>query len=142
MLETIIKPIEKVISSRLEKTGLKKEMLKHPNYVTKAKEIWDMIDEDFGISNTIENMLKLKMDKFDQTLISKFPELTQKDITELKENIIGEISAGKDALLNQVYGIKQLQDINAKLKEENEKLKDQLSQIQAALPSIYNKDGK
>ncbi|EKQ51725.1 MULTISPECIES: hypothetical protein [unclassified Clostridium] len=142
MLETIIKPIEKVISSRLEKTGLKKEMLKHPNYVTKAKEIWDMIDEDFGISNTIENMLKLKMDKFDQTLISKFPELTQKDITELKENIIGEISAGKDALLNQVYGIKQLQDINAKLKEENEKLKNQLSQIQAALPSIYNKDGK
>lgn len=129
MLDIILKPIQKVLSTRLEKTKLKEEFLNHPNYTSKAKEIWDMIDEDFGITSTIENVLKLKIDKFDKTLIEKFPELTQKDISELKENIIGELSAGKDAFLNQMYGIKQLQDINSILKEENEKLKAQLSKL-------------
>ena len=129
MLDIILKPIQKVLSTRLEKTKLKEEFLNHPNYTAKAKEIWDMIDEDFGITSTIENVLKLKIDKFDKTLIEKFPELTPKDISELKENIIGELSAGKDACLNEMYGIKQLKDINSIRKEENEKLKAQLSKL-------------
>lgn len=142
MLDTILKPIQKVLSTRLEKTKLKKELLKHPNYTAKAKEIWDMIDEDFGITNTIENVLKLKVDKFDKTLKEKFPELTQKDISELKESIIGELSAGKDAVMGQVYGIKKLQDINSILKEENEILKEQLSKLKEALPLSNNSNEK
>lgn len=135
MLKTILKPIEVILKTRIEQSGLKEEFAKYPEYVAKAKEIWDMIDKDFGISSTIENMLKLKVDKFDQTLTSKFPELKTEDITKIKESIIGEFNESKGKVLNQVYAFKELQDLYSKLQEENSKLKDQLGKIKEVLPS-------
>lgn len=135
MLKTILKPIEVILKSRIEQSGLKGEFTKYPEYAEKAKEIWDMIDKDFGISSAIENMLKLKIDKFDQTLNKKFPELNNEDISKIKENIIGEFNESKSKILNQVYAFKELQDLYTKLQEENEKLKEQLGKIQAVLPS-------
>ncbi|EHJ01242.1 hypothetical protein CDLVIII_4747 [Clostridium sp. DL-VIII] len=138
MLKTILKPIEVILKSRIEQSGLKDEFAKYPEYVAKAKEIWDMIDKDFGISNTIENMLKIKIDKFDETLNKKFPELKSEDITKLKESIIGEFNENKGKVLNQVYAFKELQDLYTKVQEENEKLKEQLGKIQEVLPSNVN----
>ncbi|OOM68529.1 hypothetical protein [Clostridium sp. BL-8] len=138
MLKTILKPIEVILKSRIEQSGLKDEFAKYPEYVAKAKEIWDMIDKDFGISNTIENMLKIKIDKFDETLNKKFPELKSEDITKLKESIIGEFNENKGKVLNQVYAFKEFQDLYTKLQEENEKLKEQLGKIQEVLPSNVN----
>jgi hypothetical protein len=131
MIKSILKPIEKVVTSRFNKSGLKEELAKHPDYVTKAKEIWDMIDKDFGISSTIDNILKLKVDKFDQVLISKFPELAKEEIKELKESIAGNLTQNKDLASNKVSILNELQKLNSKLQEENEKLKDQLSQFQS-----------
>lgn len=153
MLKSILKPIEKIVASKFNKSGLKEELSKHPDYADKAKEIWDMIDEDFGISNTIENVLKLKLDKFEQTLISKFPELTKEDIAELKESILGNLNSGKDLVLSTMHDISELQNINSKLQEENEKLKNQLTQFQSIFTSssttasnkidaVVNKDEK
>lgn len=138
MLKTILKPIEVILKSRIEQSGLKDEFAKYPEYVAKAKEIWDMIDKDFGISNTIENMLKIKIDKFDETLNKKFPELKSEDITKLKESIIGEFNENKGKVLNQVYAFKELQDLYTKVQEENEKLKEQLGKIKEVLPSNVN----
>lgn len=135
MLKTILKPIEVILKTRIEQSGLKEEFAKYPEYVAKAKEIWDMIDKDFRISDTIENVLKLKIDKFDQTLTNKFPELNNEDITKIKESIIGEFNESKGKILNQVYAFKELQDLYTKLQEENVKLKEQLGKIQAVLPS-------
>lgn len=135
MLKSILKPVEKIIASKLNKSGLKEELSKHSDYVAKAKEIWDMIDEDFGISSTIENVLKLKLDKFEQTLGSKFPELTKEDIMELKESIFENLNLGKDLALNKVRALNELQNLNSKLKEENEKLQNQLSKFQSLFTS-------
>lgn len=52
MLKAILKPVEKILTNRFNKPGLKEELSKHPDYISKAREIWDMIDEDFGISST------------------------------------------------------------------------------------------
>lgn len=134
MLKTIFKPLEVILKTRIEQSGIKEEFAKYPEYVAKAKEIWDMIDKDFGISNTIENMLKLKIDKFDQTLNNKFPELNNEDITKIKDSIIGEFNDSKGKVLNQVYAFKELQELYAKMQEENVKLKDQLGKIQAIFP--------
>lgn len=135
LIKTILKPLEVILKTRIEQSGLKEEFAKYPEYVTKAKEIWDMIDKDFGISSTIENMLKLKMDKFDQTLTNKFPELNEDDITKIKESIIGEFNDSKGKVLNQVYAFKELQELYTKLQEENAKLKEQLGKVQEVLPS-------
>ncbi len=135
MLKSILKPMEKILASRFTKSGLKEELSKHPDYLSKAREIWDMIDEDFGISSTIENMLKLKIDKFDNTLISKFPELKEEDIEELKQSILGNLNPSKDFVLSNAKVIKELNDINSKLQEENEKLKMELRQFESLFTS-------
>jgi hypothetical protein len=135
MLKSMFKPIEEALSSKFEKSGLKRELLKHPDYVGKAKEIWDMIDQDFGISKSIENILKLKTDKFNQILSSKFPELTQDDITKLKESVTGELNSLKDIELNKIHDQDKLKDLMAKLQEEIEKVKERLAQLQSTIAS-------
>lgn len=93
MLKAILKPVEKILTNKFNKPGLKGELSKHPDYISKAREIWDMIDEDFGISSTIENVLKLKIDKFDNTLISKFPELKKRGYWGIKTKYTWEFKS-------------------------------------------------
>lgn len=131
MLKTIFKQIEKVLKGKLNKSGLKEELAKHPNYLAKAKEIWDMINEDLGISDTVENKLISKVDKFEKALLAKFPELTKGDVTEIKQSIVGEFNTVKDSVVSQVDALKHVQDFNTKLQEENVKLKHQLSKLQS-----------
>lgn len=133
MLDTIFKPIEKVVKSRLGKLKLKEKLSKHPDYMAKAKEIWALVDQDLGISDKVENKLKPKIEKFNKTLKSKFPELTEEDVTELRETIVGKINAGKDSVLGGGETIKELKDSNTKLQEENAALKEQLSKIQSVV---------
>lgn len=126
MLKIIFKQIKKVLKYKLNKYGLKEQFAKHPNYIEKAKEIWDMINEDFGVSDTVENKLTLKVDKFEKALLAKFPELTKGDVTEIKQSIVEEFNTDKDV----VDALKQVQDFNTKLQDENIKLKNQLSKFQ------------
>lgn len=134
MLKTILEPVKVVVGSKISKLALKRELLQRPNYSAKAKEIWEKIDKDFGISTTIENVLKLKIDKFEQMLSKKFPELTAKDISSLKEKIISEANWSQTVEVSKIRALKQLQGISSKLKEENEKLKVELKKITSVLP--------
>lgn len=129
MLKTMVEKIEKILKGKLNKSNFQEKISKHPNYLLKAKGIWNMINEDLGISNTVENKFISKVEKFEKTVIEKFPELTKEDVIELKKSIIGGVNTGKDVILNQVEHLKQLQIFNTKLKEENEKLKEQLSKF-------------
>ena len=119
MLKTVFKQTTKVLKDKLSKSKVK-ELLKHPNYIEKAKEIWAMINKDLGISDTIENKIISKADKFEKALLAKFPELTKDDATEIRQSIIGESNISSE----YENAIKQLQ-------EENEKLKKQLSELQS-----------
>jgi hypothetical protein len=134
MLKNFLEPVKIVVNNKISKLTLKKESFKHPNYAAKAKEIWEMIDKDFGISTTIENVLKLKIDKFEQILVKKFPELSIKEIEKLKEKIISETNLTQTIEVSKINALKQLQDLSAKLKEENEKLKGELRKITSLLP--------
>ena len=89
-----------------------------------------MIDEDFRISKTVQEKIASKADEFDKRLLSKFPELSQDDVQELRQSIAGEINAGKDAVVSNSDLLKQLQESNTQLQTENEVLKDQLSKVQ------------
>lgn len=129
MLKTMTEKIEKILKGKLDNSSFKEKITKHPNYFLKAKEIWNMINEEFGISDTIENKFISKVEKFEKTVLAKFPELTKGDVIELKKSIIGGVNAGKYVVLNQVEHVKQLQIFNTKLKEENETLKKQLSKF-------------
>lgn len=131
MIKAILKLLVEVLGKKLIKAGLEEELLKNQKYINAAKMIWNVVEENFRITETIEEKILSKADAFDQKLLAKFPELTQNDVTELRQAVAGEINQGKDVVLNQVDGLKQLQDSNAKLSDENAILKDQLSKIQS-----------
>jgi len=130
MIKTILKLLVEVLGKRLIKAGLEEELLKNQKYITAAKNIWNVVNENFRISDAIETKIASKADQFDKLLLSKFPELTQDNITELRQSIAGEVNADKEAVLSQIDALKQLQDSNNSLQVENANLKDQLSKIQ------------
>jgi hypothetical protein len=125
----MIEKMEKVIKGKFDKTKFQEKIAKRPDYILKAKEIWNMIDDDLGISNKVENKVVPKIQKFEKIILAKFPELTKEDVVELRNSIIGELNDGKEKVLNQVEHLKQLQLFNSKLKEENNKLKAELDKL-------------
>lgn len=126
MLKTMIEKIDKIIKGKFDKIKFQEKIAKHPDYILKAKEIWNMIDDDLGISNKVENKVVPKVQKFEKIILAKFPELTKEDVVELRNSIIGELNYGKEKVLNKVEHLKQLQIFNSKLKEENKKLKAEI----------------
>lgn len=131
MLKTIMKLLTKVLESKLVKSGLEEKILKNKNYITVAKSIWNIVDEHFRISKSVEEKLESKADMFDKLLLAKLPELSQEDVAELRQAIAGEINQGKSAVIDNSELIKQLQEDNTNLKTELTTLTEQLTKVQA-----------
>jgi len=138
MIKTILVLIAKVLESKLVKSGLEATILKNQNYITEAKKIWDMVDENFRISKTVEEKLASKIAQFNATLLEKFPGLSQKDIDNLRQSITGEINKDKEAVVSNSDLLKQLQDEKTQLQVENASLKDQLSKVQSLVAIAAN----
>ena len=138
MIKQIFVLIAKVLESKLKKSGLEEVILKNQNYITEAKKIWNMVDENKRISKTVEEKLLSKADQFNNALLAKFPELTQNDIKELRQAIAGEVNADKEAVVSNSDLLKQLQESNTQLQAENAELKNKLSQIQSTVGTTTN----
>ncbi|MDG5852514.1 hypothetical protein [Clostridium beijerinckii] len=133
MIRTALKLIIKVLESKLIKSGLEETILKNKNYITVGKAIWNIVDENFRISKTVEEKVLSKADQFDKLLLAKFPELSQDDVAEIRQSIAGEINQGKDVVVDNSTLIKQLQDDNTNLKAELAELTEQFNKVQALL---------
>lgn len=133
MIKTILKLVIEVLGKRAIKAGLEETLLKNQNYIIAAKQIWNVVEENFRITKTIEEKISSKADAFDKMLLTKFPELSQQDVQELRQSIAGEVNADKTEVLSQVDALKQLQDSNAQLQAENAALKNKISQIQSTV---------
>ncbi|WP_271814152.1 hypothetical protein [Clostridium beijerinckii] len=133
MIRTALKLIIKVLESKLVKSGLEEVILKNKNYITVGKAIWNIVDENFRISKTVEEKVLSKADQFDKLLLAKFPELSQDDVVEIRQAIAGEINQGKSAVVDNSTLLKQLQDDNTNLKTKLEALTEQFNQVQALM---------
>ena len=133
MIKALLTILVKLAEAKLEKVGVEQLILKNQNYITVGKQIWNMVDENFRISATIEEKLTSKIDAFNKALLARFPELAQDDIDNLRQAIAGEANQGKAVVLDNSTIIKQLQDSNTQLTTENASLKDQLSKVQATV---------
>ena len=142
MIRTALKLIIKVLESKLVKSGLEETILRNKNYVTVGKAIWNIVDENFRISKTVEEKVLSKADKFDELLLAKFPELTKEDVAEIRQSIAGEINQGKAAILDNSALINKLQADNATLKEELRLLTDQLSKVKSLVAVTTNTDAQ
>ncbi|MDK0574306.1 cobalt ABC transporter permease [Clostridium perfringens] len=83
-----------------------------------GKNIWNMVEEKYRVTDNIETLAQSKADMFDKMLLEKFPHLTKEELIEVRQAIAGEVNKGK-AMLNE----DSLKQQATQLVEENEKLK-------------------
>lgn len=140
VLVAIIKSVGDVA---IEYIGKKKQVVeqrlqldKHVEEIEMAKQIWNIVEEKYRITDNITDLAKSKADAFDKLLKEKIPYLKDEQINQLRQAIAGEINKGK-AMLNEdnlkEQAIKLTED-NSKLKSENEELKNKLNSISNYLP--------
>ncbi|NSB16749.1 hypothetical protein [Clostridium beijerinckii] len=116
--------------------GLVISILKNKTYMTAAKEVWNIVDENFRITEKIEDTFKSKTEEFDKLLLTKFPELTKEDVIYFRQAVAGSVNVGKEAVLDNSVIMKELQESNTKLQAENASLKDQLSKFQSLAATV------
>ncbi|MDU2654563.1 MAG: cobalt ABC transporter permease [Clostridium perfringens] len=83
-----------------------------------GKNIWNMVEEKYRVTDNIETLAQSKADMFDKMLLEKFPHLTKEELTEVRQAIAGEYNKGK-AMLHE----DSLKQQATQLVKENEKLK-------------------
>lgn len=100
----------------------------------KAKNIWNLVDEEFRITPTLEKTMQAKQDMFNKLLKEKIPSLTDNEINDVRQAVAGEINKGKDVVTSDaVEKQKELENEKAKsaqLTAENEQLRKKLETIQ------------
>ena len=138
MLKTILKLVIKVLESKLQKSGLEEKIIKNKQYIDIAKQVWNVIEENFRITESVEKKLSSKAYEFDKMMMDKFPELSPTDVKELTQSIAGEVNKGKEAVLENSEILKKLQEENQELKSKNIDLESKLAAISNYVP-VENK---
>ena len=109
---------------------------KHVQDIQTAKEIWNIIEEKYRISDNVKELVDSKADAFDKMLLNKCPYLTGNEIADIRQAIAGEVNKGK-AMLNQDNLKAQATDLvnkNNALEQENAELKNKLNSIKNYIP--------
>lgn len=123
--------------------GKKKEVVeqklkldKHVEEVEAAKQVWNIVEEKYRITDNITTLAKSKADMFDKLLLKKIPYLTEDEVMQLRQAIAGEINKGK-SLMNEDDLKKQATELvnkNTILEQENVELKNKLNAISSYVP--------
>lgn len=138
ILVAIIKKIgEKVIefiSIKSKEVEQKITASGHAQDLQTAKEVWNIIEEKFRITENAKEVLDTKANEFDKLLLQRVPGLSQQNLDDLRQAIAGEVNKGKEALTtntttDQSADIAALQEKNSNLQAENDNLKNTLNQI-------------
>lgn len=102
----------------------------HEEELKTAKEVWNIVEEKYRITENALSILGSKVDYFDKILLQKIPGLTQQNSDDLRQAIAGEFNKGKAAVGADAKV--QLQQANAtidKMQAENTDLKTKLNQM-------------
>ncbi|MDM8313629.1 cobalt ABC transporter permease [Clostridium cadaveris] len=141
VLVAIIKSVGNVavayISKKKELAEQKLKLDKHQEEYNTAKQIWNIVEEKYRITDSLKESLTSKADEFDRLLLEKIPYLTKEQVSELRQAIAGEINKGKDVLFKDNFKeeAKKIADENSKLIQENQDLKNKLNRISEVVPS-------
>lgn len=106
----------------------------HAEDLKKAKEVWNIVEEEFRITGTLSKIYNSKVDMFNNLLLQRVPGLSQQNLDDLRQAIAGEYNKGKEALttnavVDQSADIAPLQAQISTLQAENDNLKSTLNQI-------------
>lgn len=125
------------IGKKKEAVEQRLQLDKHVEEINTAKQIWNIVEEKYRISDNISDLAKSKADEFDKLLLKKIPYLTKDEISDIRQAIAGEVNKGK-AMLNEDKfkdQAKELVNKNIELENKNAELQDKLSAISNYVPS-------
>lgn len=136
-----------LFATKKKEAELKIKASGHEAELNTAKEVWNIIEEKFRITENAKLILGSKAYEFDNLLLSRIPGLTQDNLDNLRQAVAGEVNKYKDATMIESVAITadttsseqiiSLQETNAKLKADKEELQAKIDQINSALnPSI------
>lgn len=137
--------IKSVGTAIIEYLGKKKKVVekdlqlsKHQEEINTAKQVWNIVEEKYRITDNLDKFITSKADEFDKLLLEKIPYLTKEQVSELRQALAGEINKGKEALFKENFKeeTKKIVEENNKLISENEELKNKLNRISEVVPSI------
>lgn len=80
---------KKEVELRIASSGHEKELIT-------AKEVWNIVEEKFRITENCTSLLLSKPNEFDKLLLSKIPGLTQDDLNYLRQAVAGEANKYKN----------------------------------------------
>ena len=70
----------------------------HEEELNTAKEVWNIIEEKFRITENATQILSSKADEFDKLLLQRIPGLSVQNLDDLRQAIAGEYNKGKTSL--------------------------------------------
>lgn len=133
VIKTIAAPIIEVAVKKKEQIERAIISSGHEQDLQTAKEVWNIIEEKFRITENAKEVLGTKADEFDNLLLQRIPGLTQQNLDDLRQAIAGEFNKGKEAISNEqadmLAQIATLQKDKADLQNENNSLKTTITQI-------------
>ena len=137
VLVVVIKSVGEVarefIKIKIESAEQKIKFTKYNEVLEVGKNIWNVVEEKYRITDNLESLAESKAKTFDKLLLDKFPHLTQSEISEVRQAIAGEYNKGKSMIHEE--SLKQQAD---KLIEENNKLKSEKNALDSKLLTIAN----
>ncbi|EDT26108.1 hypothetical protein [Clostridium perfringens] len=134
MLKELIKILVKLVEAKIKKTGMEEEILNHKKYIDTAKEIWGIVDEQFRVTQNVEEKLSIKADEFNKRFLKEHPEVSKEDVEYFRQAVAGEVNKGKQAVLENSEILKKLQEENQELKSKNIDLESKLAAISNYVP--------
>lgn len=124
------------ISKKKEAIEKDLQLSKYKEEFNTAKQVWNIIEEKYRITDNLNNFVTSKADEFDKLLLQKIPYLTKDQVEELRQSIAGEVNRGKEVLLKDNFKeqVKKISEENNKLIQENTDLKSKLTRISEVVP--------
>ena len=72
---------------------------KYTEIINTAKDIWNIVEEKFRITENVEESVESKAEMFDRLLLEKLPGLTEEQIEKIRQALAGEFNKGKEVLI-------------------------------------------
>jgi len=70
----------------------------HQEEINTAREVWNIVEEKFRITENATELLTSKADEFDKVLMQRIPGLSKENLEFLRQTIAGEVNKGRDIL--------------------------------------------
>ncbi len=70
----------------------------HREEINTAREVWNIVEEKFRITENATEILTSKADEFDKVLMERIPGLSKENLEFLRQAIAGEVNRGRDML--------------------------------------------